>query len=307
VINDDAAATQPVEWLDVPVEGGTLAVARWSDGPAVAVAAHGSTSSHRAWSLVGPELDGDVTLLAPDLRGRADSAGVSGPYGMARHADDLRAVLDHVGAREAVVMGHSMGGFVAAVFATRHPDRTRAALLIDGGPALFAPPPEDQVDEALQAVIGPALARLDRRFASHEEHRAFWRSHPALDGTGAPPRHVDAYADHDLTGEAGAMRSKTDAEAVRADGRDSLANAEVHAAISRLDVPTVLLLAERGMLNNPQPLYADELVEDLRTAMGPLDTVRVPGTNHYTIVMSEPGARVIAHHLRRLAADGDVS
>lgn len=290
----------------VPVEGGDLAVARWGDGGPVVVAAHGITASHQAWAAVGEQVTGDLTVVAPDLRGRGDSGGLGGPHGMAQHARDLAAVLDHAGVARAIVAGHSMGGFVAAAFATRYPERTAAVVLIDGGPAIGAPPAEDaDVDAVLAAVVGPALDRLQRRFASREAYRAFWRAHPAFADTGMDPARLDAYADHDLYGPPGDMRSKVDAEAVRADGRDTLVDRAMRGAVGELDVPAVLLLAERGMRNEETPLYPEGAVTGLTTRRGPLEVIRVPGTNHYTIVAADPGARAVAHQLRRFAAAGD--
>ena len=54
-----------------------------------------------------------VRLIAPDLRGRGRSNTLPGPFGMTRHADDMAAVLDFLGVPRAVVVGHSMGGFVS--------------------------------------------------------------------------------------------------------------------------------------------------------------------------------------------------
>src|SRR5918998_4160417 len=105
-----AMPTDP-ERFDVHVAGGELAAYRWpGDGPLV-VAAHGITSNHRSWGVVAAALDGDVTLVAPDLRGRGRSNGLPGPYGIERHADDVAALLDHLEVERAVVAGHSMGGF----------------------------------------------------------------------------------------------------------------------------------------------------------------------------------------------------
>ena len=68
------------------------------------------------FEALADQLGDAVTLLAPDLRGRGRSSA-GGPYGMAAHADDLMAVLDHAGAADALVVGHSMGGFAAVVAA----------------------------------------------------------------------------------------------------------------------------------------------------------------------------------------------
>lgn len=287
----------------VAVDGGDLAVARWGGGDVVALAAHGITASHLAWAGVGEHVRSDLTLIAPDLRGRGDSRDLPAPYGMAQHAKDLRAVLDDAGASRAIVAGHSMGGYVAAVFASTFPEQTSAVLLIDGGPAIGDPLPNDaDVDVVLARVIGPALDRLDRRFTSREQYRAFWREHPAFVDTGADPEWLDAYADYDLHGPPGDMRSKVDADAVRADGRDTLINEDMRRAVGQIDAPAVLLLAERGMLNDQTPLFPRGAVAGLRTRRGPLDVIRVPGTNHYTILAGDVGARAVAHHLRGFAA-----
>lgn len=294
--------TPEAERLRVPVEGGELAVWRWGgDGPEV-LAAHGITASHRAWAAVAAVAAQELTIVAPDLRGRGDSRAVADGTGMDRHARDLAAVLDHVGASEAVVAGHSMGGSVAAAFANLFPQRTRGVVLIDGGPALSAPlPPDADVDAVLRQIIGPALDRLRRRFASREEYRRFWHEHPAFRAGDVDPTLLDAYADHDLHGAGDELRSKVSADAVREDARDTLTNHAVHIALSRLQVPAVLLLAERGMLDDETPLYPPALVEGLQTAQGPLEVIRVPDTNHYTIAMGEAGALAIAHQLRRFA------
>lgn len=300
--DDEVMRVADPQRFQVPVDGGELAVWRWGrDGPVV-LAAHGITASHRAWAAVAAAAADELAIVAPDLRGRGDSAAIADGTGMGRHARDLAAVLDHVGAAEAVVAGHSMGGFVAAAFANLFPQRTRGVVLVDGGPALSEPLPSDaDVDAVLGQVIGPALDRLRRRFASQDEYRRFWHEHPAFRVGGVDPALVDAYADHDLGDSDGELRSKVSADAVRGDARDTLTSDAVHAAVGRLQVPAVLLLAERGMLDDETPLYPPALVDGLHTAQGPLEVIRVPDTNHYTIAMGEAGALAIAHQLRRFA------
>ena len=216
------------ERIDVPVAGGTLAAYRWpGDGPVV-LAAHGITSNHRSWSLVAEALGGDATFVAPDLRGRGRSNGLPAPYTIAQHADDCAAVLDHVGAEQAVVTGHSMGGFVATALATRHPERVRAVVLVDGGPPLAVPPGVDP-DDALAATLGPAMQRLDMTFADRGAYRAFWQQHPSFAGIWSGD--VDDHVQHDLIGEEPEMRSSCVKEAVRVNGRELLADETVRTAV----------------------------------------------------------------------------
>jgi pimeloyl-ACP methyl ester carboxylesterase len=277
------------ERIDVPVAGGTLAAYRWpGDGPVV-LAAHGITSNHRSWGLVAAALGGAVTLVAPDLRGRGRSNGLPAPYTIAQHADDCAAVLDHVGADTAVVAGHSMGGFVATALATRHPERVRAVVLVDGGPPLHVPPGVD-VDDALAATLGPAMQRLDMTFADRGAYRAFWQQHPSFARIWSDE--VDAHVQHDLIGEEPQMRSSCVKEAVQVNGRELLADEAVRTAVRDVQCPLVLLWAPRGMVDDPGGLYAEE-------RLGGIEHELVPDTNHYSILLGEPGARRIAAAIRR--------
>jgi 3-oxoadipate enol-lactonase len=68
--------------------------------------------------------------IAPDLRGLGATTGRP-PYSMDQYADDVAALLDAVGAGRAVVVGLSMGGYVAFAFWRRHRERVRALVLSD--------------------------------------------------------------------------------------------------------------------------------------------------------------------------------
>ena len=74
-----------------------------------------------------------VRRIAPDLRGVGGSAAPTGAdgYALGRYADDLVAVLDAVGARDAVVCGLSMGGYITFELLRRHPGRVKALILVD--------------------------------------------------------------------------------------------------------------------------------------------------------------------------------
>ena len=148
------------EEFRISVPGGQLAVLRWpaveSDAPTV-VAAHGITANALAWASLAEALDGRVHLVAPDLRGRGRSRDVTGPWGIAADADDVIAVLDHTGLARVVLVGHSMGAFVASVAAARHPDRVGALVAVDGGLGYTVPEQFDP-DAFLEATVGPAFA-----------------------------------------------------------------------------------------------------------------------------------------------------
>lgn len=271
----------------IDVDGGQLHARVWGSGAPRVLALHGLTASHLSWAAVASAFDG--TLVAPDLRGRGASSTLPGPYGMAQHADDAVALLDHLGVAEPItVAGHSMGGFVALVLAHRHPSRVGRIVLVDGGVPLPVPP-GIRVDQLMAAIVGPAVARLEMTFASREEYHDWWRAHPAITEWTSV---VADYVDYDLVGSPPELRSRTSAEAVRADSEDTLSGDALSTAWAELKHDAVFLGAERGMQNEPTPLYRD--TAPIADRM-PVHTV--PDTNHYTITLGA-GAATVASYLR---------
>jgi lipase len=287
--------------LDIPVAGGTLRVGTAgpppSAGAPVVLAVHGITGSHVSWSPVVRNLGPDVTVLAPDLRGRGDSAGLPPPYGMATHVADLLAVLDHCGVERAVVAGHSMGAYVTTRLAAAEPRRVAAAALVDGGPALPRPPGID-ADTLLTAVLGPALARLSMTFDTREAYRDYWRAHPAF--AGAWDDAVADYVDYDLT-DTPPLRSKVAEAPVRADGRDLLDPDVTTKALAALSCPAVLLWAPRGLQNEDRPLLPPEVIAAAQDRLPHLTVRQVPDTNHYLILLRDRDAATVAEEIRKLA------
>lgn len=270
------------ETFDVPVDGGTLRVGAWGDPAATpALAAHGITGNHLAWAAVGRRLAGEgLRLVAPDLRGRGGSSGLPGPYGMAAHADDLAAVLDHLGASDAVIVGHSMGAYVAKAFAARHPGRAARVVLVDGGIPLAADATVGaDIDAVLEATIGPALQRLRMTFADADAYVAFFRQHPALGPHWDDD--IEAYVRYDLAGEPPACRSTVRLDAVRVDGEDIVRRPpDLHHGAT-------LLRADHGMLGEPGGLLPADHVDAFRDRLGAVEDVA--GTNHYTILLGGDG------------------
>jgi pimeloyl-ACP methyl ester carboxylesterase len=199
------------------------------------------------------------------------------------------AVLDEHGVERAVLAGHSMGAYVAALAAVRHPSRVTRVVLVDGGLG-FPLPPEADPDAVLAALLGPALGRLDAEFPTRAAYLDFWRAHPAFHFAWSPA--VTAYLEHDLIGD-GPYRSSCVAEAVRVDGAQMLADPTVRAAVHALPMPGVLLYADRGLLDQSPGAY-----DATSTAGLPFAAVRVPDTNHYSILLAADGAVAVAEHLR---------
>ena len=269
----------------VPVAGGDLTVTTWGSGPGVPVlAVHGITANGYSFARTAAELSarGGPSLVAPDLRGRGASGHLPGPHGLAAHTDDLIAVLDGLGVRRTVVVGHSMGAFVAALLAVRRPGVVAGLLLVDGGFGLPVPPGTD-----IDAVIGPAMARLRMTFTGPDDYRDFWREHPAFQGRWNT--WVDDYVLRDLVGSPPRRRSACDETAVRVDGSQVLTDAEVLGAVHRLSCPAHLLWTARGLMDQSPGLYTTERLAGLPAS---IRTTELADDNHYSPLFSSSAALV---------------
>lgn len=286
---------QDFEEFEVPVPGGSLAAVRWRatvpDAPVV-LALHGITANALSWAAVAEAIDGRAELVAPDLRGRARSRDITGPWGIGRDAADAVALLDFIGAGAVTVAGHSMGGFVACTLARLAPSRVRNVVAVDGGLGFPVPAGTDP-DAVLDAILGPAIAKLSMTFDGDDGYLDFHRAHPAFAGNWSPQ--LTAYLSRDTRQLGGGLTGSSCVEdAIRADGRQILADDAVRDAIRHLSCPVTLLYAARGLFDEPQALYDDD-----RLGFAALDPDRVAtrlvrDTNHYTIVGPGAGAETVA-------------
>jgi pimeloyl-ACP methyl ester carboxylesterase len=191
-----------------------------------------------------------------------------------------------------------MGAYVALLARDAHPELVRRLVLVDGGLPLPVPDGID-TDAALEASLGPALARLSQTFPGTEAYLDFWKQHPALADHWTAD--VEAYVRYDLTGEAGQMRSRAAADAVRADGREMLAGTPFEDALFRLKDPTPLLTAPAGMLGEPPGMLPPELIATWQERVPQLRPRQVPEVNHYTILFDKQAAAVVARAITTVA------
>lgn len=284
--------------IEVPVDGGDLRVLLWGTGENIVVAVHGITASAMAWQAVARQLPATWTLAAPDLRGRGHSYGLPGPYGLGQHAKDVATLLGHLGKHgsgkhsEPVLVGHSMGAYIALLTRDAHPELARKLILVDGG-LPFATPEGIDLDATLDATLGPAIARLGQIFPDEAAYLDFWRAHPAFAGHWT--QDVTDYVTYDLReADGNGLRSRAGQDAVRADGRHILSGTGFAAALERLKDPAPLLTAPKGMFGHPPGLHPPELVQAWQQRAPQLRPQLIPDVNHYTILFEPHATRAIA-------------
>lgn len=104
-------------------------------GPAVLLT-HGFAASSHMFASTVADLSTDHTAIVWDMLGHGSSDSPEDPaaYSVTTFLDSMLAILDDVGVEQAVMLGHSLGGYLSLEMAIAHPERTAALVLVDTGP-----------------------------------------------------------------------------------------------------------------------------------------------------------------------------
>lgn len=114
--------------MEIQIDGIRLRYEVHGEGEPVLLV-HGFPLARELWRPLIEPLREEYRLILPDLRGHGESEA-SPEMSMGRYAEDLAALLDHLGERRPVVLvGLSMGGYIAFEFCRRRPERVRALVL----------------------------------------------------------------------------------------------------------------------------------------------------------------------------------
>ncbi|HEX4750511.1 MAG TPA: alpha/beta hydrolase [Bryobacteraceae bacterium] len=272
-------------------DGVQLAFGMWPGRGEPVIALHGLTANFLNFVGVAERLEGRRPLLAFDLRGRGDSDKPEGPYGLAQHARDVAVAMQEFGLGRSVVMGHSMGGFVAMALAAQNPELVERLVLIDGG-FVISPKAGAKPDESVSAALAERINQLTRWYDSREAYREFWKNQPNF-----PPEEwnswVEAFLDYEVAGE-DHVQPKAKQSGVIVDLMEGTKIEEIIGRVRAVKAPITLLRAETGFTPAQSPLYPDSIMDEIRGYAPNLEERKISGTTHYTLVLGERGAKEIA-------------
>lgn len=264
-----------------------LTCADWGggDGPTV-LALHGLTNTSEVWRALAESLPG-TRVIAPDLPGRGGSLTTRAAPGLAGHAAEVVRVADECGLDDVVLVGHSMGGYLAPLVAAKLGDRVRKLVLLDGGV-----PPEPRwtlrkpVVRAQWKLIVRPLGRDfpdAGTFVDQVEGRSLARR-PDL-----RPRLLD-WAGYlmDASGRPRVDRSRLVDDAV-----DTLTGEPTLPLPAGSDTPVHLILAEHDGDDSARPFITDRALAAGRALLPRLTAERIPA-NHVTMLFHESVPRAVA-------------
>ena len=269
-----------------------LAIWRSGEGPDPLVCLHGITAQHRAFNAAARLLGPSRGLVGVDLRGRGDSDKPDSGYGLETHASDVIRVIDHLGLDDAVLLGHSMGAFVALKTALAYPDHVRALVLLDGGWPRVESSLEEMTEEekeeaaALEEGLARAFRRLDMVFESPEAYLDFWFPDRGLTMDDLPPDLADYYL-YDLREVEGGYNPKASRAAAEEDSPSVSSTSPTAEEMRAVSCPVALVRASQGFFPGSDPLISDEARDAMAGSLDIREEVLIEGANHYTMLWPE--------------------
>ena len=214
------------------------------EGPVILLS-HGYSATAQMWRGQIETLSREHKLVLWDMRGhgQSDYPTDQSAYNEEATIADMLALLDHVGAKTAIVGGLSLGGYMSLAFHASHPERVRALLIIDTGPGYKSDTGRDGWNQnALRTA-----ARYEKEGLS------------ALGGASAER----ATAQHrDATGLVRAAR-----------GMLTQKNARVMESLPNIKVPSIIIVGEK---DTPFLAAADYMTAKIPGA----EKVVIPGAGH---------------------------
>lgn len=257
------------------------------DAPLV-LAVPGLSANLMSFEFLASRLAGDrLQVVALDLRGRgrSDTTGL-GTYGWVKHAADLFAVADHLGARRFSLIGHSMGAAVTMAAAAQDAGRLERIVLVD----LCGVP-----DPSTAGPIGASVARLGVVFPSVEAYVDLARNAGVI----APwSEEWDAYFRYNSRDVEGGVQSRTSAAAVTEDvmfGQGAFAfgdTAGMYGLWRSLTMPSLIVRATREMTPGTGYILTQRDAERFVGSVPGAKAVEVDA-NHYTVITNDHTAAAI--------------
>jgi non-heme chloroperoxidase len=204
---------------------------------------HGVTDSWRSFEPMLPHLPASIRAIAVTQRGHGGSSRPDA-YRYTDFSADVAALLDGLGIRSAVIVGHSMGSLVAQRFAIDHPDRTAGLVLLGALPTIKGHPEVQALwDGALAQLTDPVDPALAREFQVSTLAQPIA---PAL---------LDTYVAESL---------KVPARVWKATFREFL-DTDFSSEIGRISAPTLVIAADKDGFSRRQE--RDALASGIRGAV----------------------------------------
>jgi pimeloyl-ACP methyl ester carboxylesterase len=165
---------------------------------------HGGLGTGEMFGPILPSLSADHQVIAPDLQGHGRTADIDRPIDIRLMADDIAALIDHLGLEKPDVVGYSLGGGVAFMLASKYPDKVGKLVTA----SVYLRP--DVIDPALRAQQGQVNAAAAEFMKDTPMYQVYQAVAPRPDDFGQLLDKIGAsMGDYDYTPEFGNLQVPT--------------------------------------------------------------------------------------------------
>jgi len=236
---------------------------------------HGITANCRFWDCLASALAPHHRVIAMDLRGRGLSDKPPTGYSIEHHCKDVLSLIDDLGLKRPVLMGHSLGAFISLVFSAKYPQRVDRLILVDGGGKLT----KTQMAKVF-AGIKPSLDRLGKTFPSFEYYISQMKQAPYLQPWNS---YMETYFHYEVEKVKGGLRSRVHPKHIEEEAKN-LGKVDSRQFYKKVTSPTLILRATKGMLADDDLLLPEDVAGRMVRQIPKAKRVDLEGTNHYSIL-----------------------
>ena len=256
-------------------DGLKIQLAVWEGKGKQILCIHGLTANSRFWDCLASALSPHHRVIAMDLRGRGLSDKPPTGYSIEHHCKDILSLIDDLGLKRPVLMGHSLGAFISLVFAAQYPQRVDRLILVDGGGKLT----KTQMAKVF-AGIKPSLDRLGKTFPSFEYYISQMKEAPYLQPWNS---YMETYFHYEVEKVKGGLRSRVHPKHIEEEAKN-LGKVDSRQFYKKVTSPTLILRATKGMLADDDLLLPEDVAERMVRQIPKAKRVDLEGTNHYSIL-----------------------
>lgn len=275
---------------EVKLAGGDLVIQEWGpeDAPVI-ICLHGWLDNLASFYPLANKLSSRFRLILVDLPGHGQSAPLldGGHYYIWHNVEVLHQLLQQLQLTKVHLLGHSMGGVVASLFAGAFSDNVESLILLDSlGPMVDTS--ENSPKQLAKAILdSQRLASPLRIFPNlNDALLARKRSSPGMSDAALGP-----IVERNLNSVEGGYSWATDSR-LRQQSKMRLTEDQVKAFFTEINIPVLLVVAEQGILPT-------SWLEKRKSYLSSVQQVNIPGHHHFhaELVGAEESAREIERFL----------
>ena len=280
--------------IKVPLSSGELAIQQWGDNtkpPLLCL--HGWLDNGASFHRLAPLLADDYHLLVVDLPGHGLSQSLAdgAHYYIWQNIETLYELLSVLGLESVHLLGHSMGGVVASLFAGTFADKVSSLVLLDSLGPMTSESKQTPQQLAKAIIDSQRISSPLRIFTEIDDAlRARKKSSPAMNDDSLRP-----IVERNLASVEGGYCWRTDVR-LRHTSKVRLTEDQVLSFLTSITAPVLVVMAEQGIVPKVW-------VEKRLQAVDRGQLVYLPGHHHFHAEIESAG--LIAEHISQFhSTDG---